>query len=364
MGAKNSWTERDIGFMKLALALADAAKGTTFPNPAVGAVVVNRGKIVGKGATSPAGGPHAERNALADAGEKARGAAMYVTLEPCRHFGKTSPCTDAIIEAGIRTVFASVGDPNRLVEGKGFSTLRKAGIEVRTGLCAREAERLNEDFFFWITRRRPWVSVKLAMTLDGRITDAAGGSRWITSVDSRKFVHDLRRKHAAVAVGRLTLEKDNPRLTVRHGKSGNPARIVFSSRASVPPNSYFLKNAAASRSILVMRGGVRGERQRLDNGIELWRTGDAGLRGFLAMAAGDNIPSVLVEGGGGLASAFLESGLANRVYLMYGNKILGGGRSGLDFSRPLRLSRCLHLDEIEISAFGGDAVITGVPRRR
>lgn len=363
------WSDADIGFMQLALSLADKAKGETFPNPAVGAVVVKKGTVVGKGATSPCGGPHAERNALAQAGQKARGATMYVTLEPCCHFGRTAPCTTAIIDAGIRRVVASVRDSNPLVNGKGMALLAHAGISVCTGLLEREAQRLNEDFFFWVTHRRPWVSVKLAMTLDGRIADTNGDSRWITSVRSREFVHDLRRKHAAIGIGRVTLEKDNPRLTVRHGKTGNPARIVFSSRASVPPNSYFVRTAGKkSRSILVVRGGRNRSRHMLDNGVEIWRTaaadGKGSLRGFLKIAYEENIPSVLIEGGGRLASAFVESGLANRVYLMFANKILGSGAEGLAFERPLALSRCICLDKMEISTFGGDVVITGVPARR
>lgn len=367
--AAGGWTDADIRFMQLALSLADRAKGTTFPNPAVGAVVVNNGVVVGEGATSPCGGPHAERHALELAGKNARGATLYVTLEPCCHFGRTAPCTGAIIDAGIRTVVASVRDPNPLVNGKGTALLAKAGINIRTGLLEHDARRLNEDFFFWVTHRRPWVSVKLAMTLDARIADAAGDSRWITSVQSRAFVHDLRRKHAAIGVGRLTLEKDNPRLTVRHGKTGNPARIVFSSKASAPPNSYFVRTAGKKfRSILVVRGGRKRSRRMLDNGVEVWRTAASdwkgSLRGFLKTAYEENIPSVLIEGGGRLAAAFVESGFANRVYLMYANRILGGGAAGLAFEKPLALSRCIYLDKMEISRFGGDVMITGVPARR
>jgi diaminohydroxyphosphoribosylaminopyrimidine deaminase/5-amino-6-(5-phosphoribosylamino)uracil reductase len=361
-----AWTADEARFMSLALSLANEAKGTTFPNPAVGAVIVKNGKVVGKGATSRCGGPHAERNALTEAGDRARGAALYVTLEPCCHFGKTAPCTDAIIRAGIRSVVASAKDPNPLVNGKGLRRLGKAGIDVRTGLFEREATRLNEDFFFWITRRRPWVSVKLAMTLDGKIADFSGDSTWITSVDSRGFVHDLRRKHAAVCVGRKTLEKDNPHLTVRHGKTGNPARIVFSGKASAPPNSYFVRDAGeAARSILVVRGGRGRSRRTLANGVEVWRTGrEESLREFLRIAYKEGIPSVLVEGGGTLASAFLESGLANRLYVFYANKILGGGTAGIAFARPLSLFECVKIDQMEVVRFANDIMITGIPVRR
>lgn len=294
---------------------------------------------------------------------------MYATLEPCNHTGRTLPCTDAIIAAGIRRVVASVKDPNPFVNGKGLRKLSRAGIEVSVGLLSQESTRLNEDFFYWVTQKRPWVTVKLAMTLDGRIADAFGESKWITSVASRNFVHDIRRRHGAIAVGRRTLEQDNPKLTVRHGKIGNPARFVFSSKIAVSPNSYFVKNASSnSRSILVKSGGKACEKLKLAGGIEIWRTGKTGraesLKAFLTMASEENITSVLVEGGGSLASSFLENNLVNRVYLFYANKILGGGLSAIGFESPLALSKCMMLARVETMQFGSDTMITGIPETR
>ncbi len=356
----------DVRFMSVALSQANRVKGTTFPNPAVGAVVVKNGKITGKGATSPCGGPHAEINALTDAGRRSRGATLYVTLEPCCHVGRTAPCTGAIIRAKVARVVAAVEDANPLVNGKGFRLLRQHGIDVQTGVLCREATRLNEDFFFWVTHRRPWVSVKLGMTLDGRIADFEGDSQWITSLDSRDYAHELRRTHAAIGIGRTTLEKDNPRLTVRHGRKGNPPRFVFSSTASAPPASYFVRNAGrASRSILVVHDGKPCSKRTLPTGLEIWRTGtrdaNKSLHVFLRMAYEEEIPSILIEGGGKLASSFVEAGLANRLYLFYGNKILGGGLPGLSFASQARLAKCIKLDNAETARFGRDIMVTGIP---
>jgi diaminohydroxyphosphoribosylaminopyrimidine deaminase / 5-amino-6-(5-phosphoribosylamino)uracil reductase len=365
----NKFNKRDVHFMSLAIKLAEEVKGTTFPNPAVGAVIVKNGDIIGKGATSYCGGPHAEKNALDVAKGKALGATLYVTLEPCCHFGKTSPCTDAIIDSGIKRVFVSGKDPNPLVYGKGIRLLRKRGIEVVTGLMEDEANRINEDFFFWITRHRPWVSVKLAMTLDGRIADAGGASQWITSIEARNYGQYLRARHAAIGVGHTTLEKDDPKLTVRHGKGPNPVRFVFSSKASAPSGSYFVAIAKkVSRSIFVMCGGASCSKEKLKNGVEIWRTGttdkNKSLRSFLQMAGNEGLSSVLIEGGSKLASSFIENRLANRLYLFYGNKILGGGLPGLAFSRCLALDKCIKVDHMETIRLGGDIMVTGLLARR
>ena len=361
--------ERDLQFMSLAITLAQEVKGTTFPNPAVGAVIVKNGIIAGKGATSYCGGPHAEINALKAAGGKARGATLYVTLEPCCHFGKTSPCTGALINAGITRVHVSIKDPNPLVNGKGIQALRKHGIEVITGCMEDEAERINEDFFFWITQCLPWVSVKLAMTLDGRIADAAGASQWITSAEARNYGHYLRARHAAIGIGRTTLEKDDPKLTVRLGKGPNPVRFVFSSKASAPSGSYFVAIAKKlSRSILVVAGGASCSREKLKTGVEVWRTGttdkNKSLRSFLQMAGSEGLSSVLIEGGSKLASSFIENRLVNRLYLFYGNRILGGGLPGLAFSRSLALDKSITLNRLETMSLGKDFMVTGLLARR
>jgi diaminohydroxyphosphoribosylaminopyrimidine deaminase/5-amino-6-(5-phosphoribosylamino)uracil reductase len=366
-----SCNENDELFMSAALDLARDAKGRTSPNPSVGAVIVKNGKIIGAASTSEYGGPHAEINALKKAEGRASGATMYVTLEPCCHFGRTGPCTDAIIRSGIKRVFVAKEDPNPLVKGKGIRLLRRNGVHVAVGLHERRAARINEDFFFWITHKRPWISVKLAMTLDGRIADAQGDSKWITSSGSRKFDHGLRARHAGIAVGRATLEKDDPRLTVRYSKGNNPVRFVFSSKERVPAGSFFVRYAQRAgnfgRSVLVVRGGTRSKKKRAD-GVEVWHTGESdgnrNLHAFCAMAYEENLASILVEGGSALTSGFIENRLANRLYLFFGNKIFGAGTSGVVFAEGLTVRHCVSLDDLEIMQFGPDALITGVPRWR
>jgi diaminohydroxyphosphoribosylaminopyrimidine deaminase/5-amino-6-(5-phosphoribosylamino)uracil reductase len=362
--------QKDHDFMAQAVQLAWAAKGKTFPNPAVGAIIVSKGKIVGTGATEKCGGPHAERVALKKAGKKAAGATLYVTLEPCCHFGRTSPCTDAIIRAGIKRVVTAIKDPNPLVNGKGVAKLRAARIRVDTGLLQDEAASVNEDFFWAITKKRAWITLKLASTLDGRIADSGGDSRWITGSEAREFGHELRRTHAAVAIGRATLERDDPRLTprltVRHVSGFSPARIVFTSREKIPVRTYFYKHAKEARSIVVVSGKGRKRIARDSRtGLEYWYTGVKDAREhllvFTKIAFENDITSVLVEGGQKLASSFLESGLVNRVYLFYGNKILGRGIEGLRFNRGLPINKGISLKKKEILLFPDTVGITGIP---
>ena len=359
------FTEKDKFYMSIALKLAEKAKGTTFPNPAVGAVIVKDGAIVGKGATAPGGVPHAEIRALYKAGNKARNGVMYVTLEPCDHFGKSPPCTDAIITAGIKAVFISVPDPNPLVSGRGTRRLKKNGIQVRSGLMREAAYSLNEDFFWAITRSSPWITLKLALTLDGRIADAHGNSQWISSFASRSFAHDLRRQHAAIAVGSATLKKDDPKLTVRHTNGPDPIRIVFSSTTRLPAASYFVRNARRTRSIVVVAKGQGPIKRKCANGVEAWQTGrhspEKSLRSFLRMAYADGITSILVEGGQKLAASFLENRLVNRVYLFYGNKILGAGRDAFSFNKGLTLENACVLKHGRIKVLGPDIMVTGIP---
>jgi diaminohydroxyphosphoribosylaminopyrimidine deaminase / 5-amino-6-(5-phosphoribosylamino)uracil reductase len=359
------FTDRQRFFMAEALRMAQGAKGKTFPNPAVGAVVVAGGVVVGRGATSACGGPHAEKTALAQAGKRAKGADLFVTLEPCCHFGRTPPCTDAIIASGIKKVFYSTKDPNPLVCGRGVRRLKNNGITVISGLMANEARAINEDFFWSITRKMPWVTLKLAMTLDGRIADGKGESKWITSSRSRRFVHDLRRRHAAILVGGATLLRDNPRLTARYGTSANPARIVFSSSPCLPATSYFIKNAQKTRSIIVLVGGKGPSIEKGGNGIEIWHTGgqtrEKHLASFLAMAYNEGLTSILVEGGCAMASLFMESCCVNELYFFYGNKMLGGGVEGLSFAKGLPLSRAIELRRRTVRIFGDDVLISGIP---
>ena len=358
-----AFSDADKIFMERALELARGALGSTFPNPAVGAVVVScDGRVVGEGATGVCGGPHAERRALKKAGAAARGGTLYVTLEPCSHFGRTPPCADAVVEAGIGRVVAAAKDPNPLVSGKGLRRLRARGIDVQTGLLREEAALLNEDFFWAITKKRPWVTLKLAMTLDGRVADCQGGSKWITSPAARREVQEIRRRHSAVAVGKNTLLRDDPKLTARCGKTYYPARIIFSPDKNIPEDSYFFTRADEARSIVVVKGSKKSGIERKD-GLEFWHTGSndyaESIDTFLDMAYAQDLTSILVEGGQKLASGFLEHGFVNKVHLFYGNKILGGGTEGLRFARGLAVDGSLSLDKISRRSLGDDFLVTG-----
>ena len=366
ISGEKKFSDRDHAAMARALDLAWSVKGKTFPNPAVGAVVT-KGKIeLGVGATTRCGGPHAERTALAQAGEKARGATLYATLEPCCHFGRTPPCTDAIIAAGIRRVVVGPGDPNPVVNGKGIARLKAAGIRVERYPADGTLKEINEDFFYAVTHRAAWITIKLACTLDGRIADDFGDSRWITGTEARRFAHELRRRHAAVAVGRTTLEHDNPRLTVRHLSGFAPARCVFASKKELPVDSFFKKHAGDARSIVIIPGGTSKTIIRDDNSpIEYWYTGRKKTMDHFAvfreMAWENGLTSVLVEGGSKLASAFLETGMVNRIYLFYGNKLVGRGVEGVSFSRGLPVNRCLSLKSRRLLDLGDTFGITGIP---
>jgi diaminohydroxyphosphoribosylaminopyrimidine deaminase/5-amino-6-(5-phosphoribosylamino)uracil reductase len=355
----------DIKHMHHALRLANVAKGRTFPNPAVGAVIVLNNQIEGVGATQHCGGSHAEKVAIKNAMNKTEGATLYVTLEPCCHFGRTAPCTDAIIDAKIKKVVVSVTDPNPLVAGKGIEQLRSNGIEVVVGLLGKESARLNEDFFWGIMNKKAWITLKLALTLDGRIADGSNISKWITGEKSRTFVHELRRCHSAVAVGRATLDIDDPHLTVRHKKGYNPARIIFSSDTNIPENSYFFKNASNARSIVVVRGGNKEIIKNSDE-IELWYTGENNytdsLHVFTQMAYEQGLTSIFVEGGQKIASQLLESYIVNRIYLFYGNRILGSGKEGILFDTGLNMQKCISLDSIEFKTFNEDVMVSGLPQ--
>lgn len=362
----NRFSTADQCFMNNALEQAAEVKGATMPNPAVGAVIVRDGTVIGEGATSPWGGPHAEKVALKKAGADAKGATLYVTLEPCCHFGKTPPCTDAIISAGIIKVIIAHRDPNPLVAGKGIRQLRNAGIEVAIGLLGKAAKQLNEDFCHSITTRKAFITLKLALTLDGYIADINGNSKWITSPGLRHIVHDLRRKHGAIAVGSGTLLADDPRLTVRTGKKASPVRIIFSSKKEIPTDSFFYQNAKKTRSIIVVR--KRGSRrivQDAASGIEYWFTGTAdpveSMRRFTETAFSENINSIFVEGGGTVAATLLNAKVVNRLYLFYGNQILGAGMPGIPLQSGLAITEGITLKERKSFCVGDDIYLTGIP---
>jgi diaminohydroxyphosphoribosylaminopyrimidine deaminase/5-amino-6-(5-phosphoribosylamino)uracil reductase len=327
----------DQAYMKMALSLARRGLGRVWPNPAVGCVIVKDGRIVGRGHTQDGGRPHAERVALAQAGDAAKGATAYVTLEPCAHHGKTSPCSHALIEAGIACVFAAMEDSDPRVSGLGFQHLRDAGITVETGLCAEEAARDNAGFFLRTEVGRPMVTLKLALTVDGRIATRTGDSQWITGPEARREVHALRARHDAVLVGAGTARVDDPSLTVRDmGITRQPVRIVAARGLNVPLSGTLAKTARDVPVWLCHGSGIDAARG------EAWQTtsakliecadDDAGLDplSLLQALGAKGLTRVFCEGGGHLAASLLRADLVDRLIIHSAGVVIGAdGLAGI-----------------------------------
>jgi diaminohydroxyphosphoribosylaminopyrimidine deaminase/5-amino-6-(5-phosphoribosylamino)uracil reductase len=353
--------------MRAALALARRSLGRTWPNPAVGCVIVRDGQVVGRGRTQDGGRPHAEAVALAQAGEAARGATAYVTLEPCAHFGKSPPCADALIGAGVARVVSAMEDPYPAVNGRGHARLRAAGIEVEVGDGAAEAAEINAGFLTRVRTGRPLVHLKLATSLDGRIATANGASRWITGAQARADAHRLRAIHDAIAVGIGTAMADDPDLGCRlPGLAGrSPLRVVLDSRARLSPHSRLARTASLRPVWLLCAAGAPAARRAALRaaGVEIIEVeGDADGRVDAAAAAAAlgarGVTRLLMEGGGQVAAAFLKAGLVDRLTIYRGGLVLGGdsrsavgqlGLEGLDFAPRFRLvaSRVLGGDSLE-----------------
>ena len=315
-------------FMNLALTLARRRKGLTHPNPTVGCVIVKDGEIVGIGNHEKAGLPHAEIVALNQAGERAKGATMYLTLEPCTHWGRTPPCTDAIIRAGIRKVYVAVTDPNPIIAGGGVKKLRSAGIEVEVGLLEKEARVVNEDFFRYITDSRPYVTLKLAQSADGKIATSTGDSKWITSERARRFAHRLRMEAGAVLIGVETALRDDPLLTVRNIPSAhNPLRVVLDPDLRIKPELKIIRDTSAPTVIF---HGVRNrelEEVLAEKGAITVFLENFSLKNVLEELHRREVVHVLVEGGAYTVTQFLKENLWDRLVLFTSPKIVGEGRS-------------------------------------
>lgn len=311
--------------MRRALVLARRGWGRTAPNPMVGAVVVQDGRIVGEGWHAEYGGPHAEVVALAAAGVRARGSTVYVTLEPCAHTGNTPPCTEALVRGGVSRVVCAVRDPNPVAAG-GAQRLEAAGIEVAVGLEEADATELNASFFHALTSARPFITLKMATSIDGAIADATGRSQWLTGEAARRYVHRLRAGHDAIAVGVGTAIADDPSLTVRSGRRPRvpPTRIVFDRRARLPVTSSLARSARGLRTIAVVADAASDQARSLaDAGVELVEasTLDAALRALRDLA----VRSMLVEGGAELAGALLAEALVDRMIIFQAPIVLGSG---------------------------------------
>lgn len=359
----------DEYYMRLALELAESAVGQTGINPAVGCVVVHNGRIVGMGAHLRRGEAHAEVHALNMAGAEAEGATVYVTLEPCSHHGRTPPCCDRLIREKVARVVAAMVDPNPLVAGRGLQKLREHGIETSAGLLEERARRLNEAFVKYIATGLPFVTLKTAMTLDGRIASRTGHSRWVTGPESREAVHTLRHRHQAIMVGKETALKDDPELTTRLSVPGrNPIRIVVDSALQLP-ETLRIFNGEAPTWILTSEQASPEEEKRLKAaGAEVIRCGP-GPRVDLTAAMKElgrrEIGSILLEGGGTLNGAMLQAGLVDKLMLFYAPKIIGssGAVPAFAYPGPDLMSDALKLKDISIERFGDDWCVTGYPER-
>ena len=362
---------QDEDFMREALNLARNALGRTSPNPLVGAVIVQGGRIVAAGWHRKAGTPHAEIHALNMAGELAKGATLYVTLEPCAHYGRTGPCAKSVIEAGIRRVVIAMRDPNPLVAGKGIAMLREAGVDVECGVLEEEARRLNEVFLKWISTKCPFVTMKTAMTLDGKIATAAGKSQWITGEASRRRVHEWRDVHDGILVGINTVLKDNPSLTTRlAGRAGkNPVRIILDSRGRMPLDAKIMTDGAAKNILAVT---TRAPKEKLEAlraaGAEILEAGDGpqvDLPMLMRKLGEREICSLFVEGGAAVNFSFLQAGLVDRVHTFVAPKLLGGK----DALTPVggdgfaELSDAVELERLETEFLAGDLLISGYVKK-
>lgn len=343
------FTAQDERFMRRALALARRGLGKTSPNPVVGAVLVRNGRIIGEGWHRKAGGPHAEVFTLR--GVNARGATLYVTMEPCCTWGKTPPCTDAIIAAGVTRVVVAALDPNPRHDGRGLTVLKRAGIRVDAGLLADEAMRMNEAFNKWITAGLPFIIAKAAMSLDGKIATRTGDSKWITSASARREAHKLRAQVDAIMVGANTVIRDDPKLTVRHGVRGRqPLRSVLDARGRSPLGARLFTDAHRGRTVVITskRSPSRWRHALMKLGVTVVETKAHDTRAGLRALGRMNVTSVLVEGGGELLGALFDARLVDRVMLFYAPLVIGGreaitmaaGKGAVRVREAVRLRDC------------------------
>ena len=362
--------EQDRQYMKMALELAQKGMGFTAPNPMVGAVIVKNGRIIGQGYHRKYGGLHAEREALAACTEEPEGASIYVTLEPCCHYGKQPPCVNAILEAGIRRVIIGSSDPNPLVAGKGIRILKDHGIEVTENILKEECDKLNEAFFYYIQNKKPYVVMKYAMTMDGKIAAYTGESKWVTGEAARIHVQEQRLKYTGIMVGVRTVLADDPMLTCRLENSRNPVRIICDSHLRTPLTSKIVRTAETIPTILASSSK---DQQKIKNYEELGcqvlyvpeKNGHIDLNRLMELLGAAKIDSILLEGGGSLNWSALESGIVQKVQTYIAPKLFGGEEAktpveGKGFPDP---ASAVLLKNSEIIRLGDDFLIESEVKR-
>lgn len=357
----------DEKYMMFALELAEKGRGKVEPNPMVGAAIVKSGDIIGTGYHRIFGGAHAEVYAINEGGANCKGATLYVSMEPCAHYGKTAPCVDAIVKAGIGKVVIAITDPNPITSGKGIQRLREAGIEVKLGVMESQAMRLNASFFKLMQQGLPYVIVKWAMSLDGKIATHTGDSKWITCEESRVYVHKVRRQVDGVLVGINTVLRDDPLLTCRLEGGRNPKRIIIDSNASLPLNSRLLKTIHESEIIVAVNRNVLYERiKKLRQlGCEVIQTNNTSdrvdLKELFLRLGEMEMTNVLVEGGSRVITSIFEECLADKVIVFIAPIIIGGqGANSPVLGRGIdAMSEAAKVNEITIKRFSNDIVIEG-----
>jgi len=353
-------------FMRIALEEAAKGLGRTSPNPVVGAVLVKGGRIIARGYHKKAGTAHAEVVALEAAGARARGADLYSTLEPCDHYGRTPPCSMAIIEAGVRRVICGSADPNPKVSGKGVARMRRAGLKVVTGVLQEEADQLNRPFFKAIRTGLPWVTLKAAATLDGKLATATGDSRWVTGEKARAWVHRLRDSVDVILVGANTVRHDDPKLTTRlpGGGGKDPLRVVVDSHLRLSPGYTVFTQKSPARTIVATLEDPEGRKARrfLAQGVEVWQVrekkGRVDLKAVLRRLNKEGLNHVLVEGGAQMYGSFLRERLADELVLFLAPKLLG--REGLSWAGDLgvkEMAQALSVKDLTFEQVGQDILL-------
>ena len=361
----------DEKYMRMALRLAEKARGCTSPNPMVGAVVVKKGRVIATGYHKKAGEPHAEAVALAKAGKAAKGAALYVTLEPCSHTNKrTPPCTPLVIQSRVKRVVIAMIDPNPRVSGGGIKAMRKAGMEVVTGVLEAEANKLNKAYIKHITTGMPYVTLKIAQTLDGKIATASGESKWITGEQAREEGHRLRSGNDAILVGVNTVLKDDPSLTARVPGSRDPLRIIVDSKLRTPPVAKVIAQKSSAKTCIATLQNMPKDRlvPLLDAGAEILiakgRGGRVDLKDLMKLLGSHGVLSVLIEGGAEVNASALRAGIVDKVVAFIAPVLMTGTDSlcSIGGKSPLRLDKAIRLKNMTSRAVGSDIVIEGYVR--
>ena len=346
-------------YMELAIKLAEKGKGTTSPNPMVGCIIVKRGRIVGKGFHKKAGTEHAEVLAIQDAGKKAMNSTMYVTLEPCSHWGRTPPCTEKIVESGVREVIIGMKDPNSLVHG--YMELKARGLKTKIGILEEDAEKLNEPYVKWIKTKKPFVLIKVAMSADGRIATKTGDSKYITSKEARTLVHQVRTEVDAVMVGVNTVIRDDPELTPRLYKGKDPLKIVVDSNLKIPKNCNLMKDPSRLVVATTTKASKSDVQRLQDKGIRVIITkpdkGMVDLKELMKELGKSEIINVMIEGGSELNSSAINAGLVDKIMIFTAPKLIGNGKGAIGNLGITKIAKAINLKNPVCRLVGKDLLI-------